>query len=167
MNDQDQKLIEDSMRGIISHKQLKAKLSFKLDSTFLEDYLSEAINLKSDVTVEDGFYLGFAFSLFTPSHVGLLCKLSKESWHSRHEDIAIIFKDLKDVKSVECLFEMAMSNFDYFDFDDEHYALGVKCVWALWAIGGVEAIKKLKLLAESTQEPIKEAALHRLEDLDS
>ena len=57
--------------------------------------------------------------------------------------------------TVECLYELAISDFEKYR-DDEYCQLVEKCCYALGAIGTEEAKEKLKLLAKSDKDIIRE-----------
>ena len=82
-------------------------------------------------------------------------KISKKEWHERHEDIAIYFMEMELPSTVECLYELAISDFEKYRHD-EYCQLVEKCCYALGAIGTEEAKEKLELLAKSDKGIIRE-----------
>lgn len=91
----------------------------------------------------------------------ILLNLLDETWHISEEDIVEVLELIKDPKSIEKLYEVAVNIPDY----DEMRALAKKCMWALSAINTPEAIHKLKLLQNSVDPIIKENASFQLEHL--
>lgn len=101
------------------------------------------------------------FELFVEDYVDVLCKLMNETWNFQHENIAIIFQKIKSPKTIVCLYNAALTQFEYLEYD-EAFALAVKCIWALGDINTPESKDKLKLLAQSENEIIKENAINQL-----
>ncbi len=89
----------------------------------------------------------------------ILLQLLDEHWHISEEDIVSVLEIIKDPRSVERLYTVAINVPDY----DEMRALAKKCMWALSAINTPEAIAKLKLLQNSDDMIIKENATFQLE----
>jgi len=112
--------------------------------------------------VEYALIIAGSFDLITTEYQYILLKLLEADWHFKHENIAEIFQKLKIPDTVEYLYKTALTQFEYLEFD-EFFALAVKCIWALGDIRTDEAIKKLKLLAQSDNEIIKENALNQLQ----
>ena len=50
--------------------------------------------------------------LYSKEFIDILCKLSKEEWHYKHEDIANIFQYIGSPNTVDCVYELAISNFE-------------------------------------------------------
>lgn len=105
--------------------------------------------------------IGFSFELFNDDFLEILCKLIRSSWHYQHENIAIILQRLKSPYSIEYLYQTALTQFEYLDFDDA-YALAVKCIWGLGDINTKESRQKLKLLSKSDNNIIRDNALYQL-----
>ncbi len=103
----------------------------------------------------------FHFELFVEDYVDILCKLMNETWHFQHENIAMIFQKIKSPKTIDCLYNAALTQFDYLEFD-EAFALAVKCIWALGDINTLESKEKLKLLTQSENKIIKDNAINQL-----
>ncbi|MDQ1088913.1 HEAT repeat domain-containing protein [Siphonobacter sp. SORGH_AS_1065] len=92
-------------------------------------------------------------------YTDILLHLLDEKWHISEEDIVSVLEFIKDPKSVDKLYEVAVDVPDY----DEMRALAKKCIYALGAVNTPEAIQKLKLLEESDDPIIKENATFQLE----
>lgn len=90
-----------------------------------------------------------------------LLQLLDEKWHISEENIVSVLEQIKDPRSVDKLYEIAIDIPDY----DEMRALAKKCIFALAAIQTPEAVDKLRLLGESDDDIIKENALSALESL--
>ena len=82
-------------------------------------------------------------------------KLAKEEFHEEHETIASYFQSFHLPQTIECIYELAISDFEKYR-DDEYCQLVEKCCYALGAIGTEEAKEKLKLLAKSDKDIIRE-----------
>jgi hypothetical protein len=94
-------------------------------------------------------------------YTDILLQLLDEKWHISEEDIISVLELIKDPKSVNKLFEVALDVPDY----DDMRAIAKKCMWALSAINTPEAIQKLKLLEKVDDPIIKENATFQLEQV--
>ena len=99
--------------------------------------------------------------IYTNEFVELLCLLLKEKWHQEHENIVMMLESIKSPKSVDVLYDTAITKFDYLDYDDS-IPLATKCIYALGEINTEKAREKLKLLADSDEPIIKEEAKKQL-----
>lgn len=91
-------------------------------------------------------------------YTDILLQLLDETWHTSEEDIISILELIKDPKSIDKLYEVALNVPDY----DDMRAVAKKCIWALSAINTPEAIQKLKLLEKVDDAIIKENAAFEL-----
>lgn len=105
--------------------------------------------------------LGFLFDTFTEAYLLLLNEAILEKWHFKHEDIASILYRLKSPQSVESLYQAAMTEHDYLDYDED-YMLADKCIRALKAIGTEEAKQKLQKLSRGKNKIIRSYAREAL-----
>jgi len=139
---------------------------FTVDVTHNPSYviklLEEAYSKQAANEVEYSLFIGFSFNLFSKDFVGILCKLIASHWHFQHENIAMIFQRLKSPDSIDYLYQAALTQFHYLDFD-EAYALAVKCIWALGDINTEDSRRKLELLTDSENEIISDNAAKQLE----
>ncbi|RIE02554.1 HEAT repeat domain-containing protein [Cohnella faecalis] len=103
----------------------------------------------------------FRFELFLEDITESICKLMNETWHFQHENIASMFQKVKSPRTIECLYNAALTQFEYLEYD-EAFALAVKCIWALGDINTLESRKKLMQLTQSENEIIKENATKQL-----
>ncbi|MBY0536941.1 MAG: HEAT repeat domain-containing protein [Chitinophagaceae bacterium] len=94
-------------------------------------------------------------------YTDILLQLLDEKWHTSEEDIISVLELIKDPKSVDKLYEVALDVPDY----DDMRAIAKKCMWALSAINTSEAIQKLKLLEKVDDPIIKENAAFELEQV--
>jgi hypothetical protein len=94
-------------------------------------------------------------------YTSVLLSLLDEDWHTSEEDIIGILELIKDPKSINKLYDVAVNVPDY----DDMRAVAKKCMWALSAINTPEAIEKLKLLQKSDDPIIKENATFQLAQL--
>lgn len=90
--------------------------------------------------------------------------LANETWHRNHEDIVFALGKIKDPSSVEPLSKSALVQHPYLENDDA-YALGSKCIYALKNIQTPEAIHVLGDLARNENEILRTTAIGRLEDI--
>ena len=146
-------------------KNYKRQISFQeLQKNFFENDIERIEYIKSELekayieknekNVNILILAIFVFNLYSEDFIDILCKLSKEEWHERHEDIAIYFMEMELPSTVECLYELAISDFE--KYRDDEYCLVEKCCYALGAIGTEDAKEKLKLLAKSDKDIIRE-----------
>lgn len=116
--------------------------------------LRDALERKDSLNVEMAFIVCGVYG-FTSEHVEPLVLLSLQSWHQQHEDIAWTLGKLGDPRAVDVLYKMANYVPDYLEFD-ENRALARKAIWALGSISSPAAKRKLRLLAKSDEEIIRE-----------
>lgn len=120
--------------------------------------------LKENVKEKDAKKLDATISVICrdgadEDYTDILLRLLDENWHTSEEDIVSVLEIIKDPKSVEKLYSVAINVPDY----DEMRALAKKCMWALGAIKTPAAIQKLKLLQNSDDAIISENATFQLE----
>ncbi|WP_148053134.1 hypothetical protein [Pseudomonas brassicacearum] len=84
-----------------------------------------------------------------------LSRLLIEDWHISHEEIARALKPLKYPGAVENLYKAAVSNYPYIASE---YALGVKCIYALYEVGTDAAKEKMKLISQVYNPVLSELA---------
>jgi len=123
-------------------------------------FLSEAADLQSGDDLESMLAICSHFGAFTSSAVPLLCRLLLAGFHTRHEDIARYLQDLRDIRSIQSLYDACFLTLPYF-YDDGD-ALARKCTWALHDIGTPEAYAALRKLTRHPRPPVVEFALKRL-----
>ena len=124
-----------------------------------------AMEKQLPVRVDDLLFLVFHFNLLDERMVDILNQLLACDWHMQHENVAMLLQDLKSPSSIEVLYETAIKEYEYLDYDEAH-ALAVKCIWALGDIGTEHAEQKLKLLLDSNISVIKENAQKQLDRID-
>ena len=163
MTEQEKKLILDLATHSINVDDFlssyPADINNKTAYTLHE--LKRAYLKKNAQDVEYALLFGFIFNAFSSECVNLLSLLLVETWHYKHEDIALILQDLKSSESVNALYHAAVMKLDYVDYD-ESYALGRTCVHALGEIDTKESREKLKLLTQSGIPIIEEKAEKQL-----
>jgi hypothetical protein len=94
-------------------------------------------------------------------YTDILLSVLEDDWHKSEEDIVGILELIKDPKSVNKLYDLAINIPDY----DDMRALAIKSMWALSAINTWDAKEKLKLLQKSDDPIISENATFQLEQL--
>ena len=151
------KLMLKKYRKEISFQQLQKEFLKNDDERieYIKTELEKSYNEKNGKSINTLILAIYMCKLYSEKFVDILCKLSKEEWHERHEDIAIYFMEMELPSTVECLYELAISDFEKYR-DDEYCQLVEKCCYALGAIGTEEAKEKLKLLAKSDKDIIRE-----------
>jgi hypothetical protein len=162
MTPEERQLVIDLALGRISEDDflMRFPANPRKQPAYVKQALEDADRSRDAVDAECAMLLGFRFG-FPPDTGDILCKLLQADWHMQHENIASALQKLKDPQCVEALYETALKQFAYLDYD-ESYALAVKCIWALKAIDTPEAIEKLELLAQSDNPIISKNARRRL-----
>lgn len=127
--------------------------------------LQVAVREQDGHDAEYGLYLACCFG-YSAEYVEVLCALAEASWHQWHEDVVNMLDELRDPASVDVLYRVALSRHPYRDYD-EHEALGVKCVWALYKIGTEPAVERLVQLMGCDRPFTAQRAEKRLRELAS
>jgi len=132
---------------------------------YIKSKLEKAYIKKDEKNVNILILAIFVFNLYSEDFIDILCKLTKEEWHERHEDIAIYFMEMELPSTVECLYKLAISDFEKYR-DDEYCQLVEKCCYALGDINTPKAKEKLELLLQSDEEMIRKHAMEQLTRCD-
>ena len=93
--------------------------------------------------------------------VDILNQLVTDPWHQKHEEIVRLLDHYRQPSSVNPLYEAALLNFDYRDYDDD-FILANKCIRVLEKIQDQNAIEKMELLASADNELIRQYAQKHL-----
>ena len=72
------------------------------------------------------------FPKYSLNFVKSFSELSREEFHEEHEDIASYFQSLHLPQTIDTVYELATSNFEKYQWDD-NFALVRKCCFA-WEI---------------------------------
>ena len=164
------KLFELSKKTYIVNFQLRNE---ELISNFSDVTDEEKINIikegikiacqrKNSTEIENlmlsiSFFRLYGRSEFIEDYI----KLAKEEFHEEHEDIARYFQRLHLPQTIDCIYELATSNFEKYRWDD-NFALVRKCCFALGDINTPKAKEKLELLLQSDEEMIRKHAMEKL-----
>lgn len=164
MTNNERMIIDKFMDRDISEEQFMEQFPINIvdNSSDFRKMLEAAYDEKNEEDIDYLFYIGFTFNVFNENDVDYLCKLMREPWHHQHEDIATLFDFLKSSLSIECLYEAAITEFEYLSYDNS-YALAVKCIWALGNINSIDSRQKLQLLSKSENKIIRENAIKQLQ----
>lgn len=122
--------------------------------------LTEALQYRDADGVEFGLLMGHHFG-FSREFLDVLLRLAGENWHQQHESLVDTFAKTKWPESVEVLSTIAVTSYDYREYDD-YCSLGVKCIYALAAIETREAILQLGKLARCGIAILEREAVARL-----
>ena len=163
IDEKDKSLVFDLMLKEISEKEFREKFSHpNPDSTkFIARALEEAYTETHDSDeVSAALNLGFYFEIFSKKLTKVLCNLLLEDWHYQHENIASALQEIKDPRSIECLYKGALMEFDdYRVYDeDDSKSLAVKCMYALHKINTKNSQTKLEKLKKVDNEKIRSTA---------
>lgn len=163
MKDEQKSLINMLIVKSITKKEFMNKFGVdKKDMIqFINTNLENAYEEKNPENIGLLLYIIFEYDFISELYIEILCKILYSKWHYEHENIAMIFNELKSPKTIKSLYDTAVTQFDYLNYDDS-YALAVKCIWALGKINVPEAHEKLKILAKSVNKIIKECAIEQL-----
>ncbi len=166
MNKEEMELIDELIIQSITRDEFldRFPVDLRVNKNYLFETLQKAITNKDAEELEAVSTLIGMFDNYT-KYINILCFLILEKWHYMHENIADKFQILKMPETVDCLYQAAISKFEYLDFDDS-YALARRCIHALGDINTDKAKEKLKLLAKSDNKIIKKSALHQLNRKD-
>ncbi|ERK49341.1 HEAT repeat domain-containing protein [Leptotrichia sp. oral taxon 879] len=136
-------------------KKYKKQISFQqLQKEFLKNDDERIEYIKTE--------LEKAYNEKNGDSVYILCKLTKEEWHGKHEDIVFYLQQLELPSTIDCIYELAVSNFEKYSWDD-NFALVRKCCFALGDINTPKVKEKLESLLQSDEEMIRKHAMEQLE----
>lgn len=93
--------------------------------------------------------------------VDILNQLVTDTWHQKHEEIVRLLDHYRQPSSVNPLYEAALLNLDYRDYDED-LILANKCIRVLEKIQDQNAIEKMELLASADDELIRQYAQKHL-----
>ena len=124
---------------------------------YIKTELEKAYNEKNGHSVDILISAIYMFKLYSEKFVDILCKLTKEEWHGKHEDIVFYLQKMELPSTIDCIYELAISNFEKYRWDD-NFALG--------DINTPKAKEKLELLLQSDEEMIREHAMEQLKRCD-
>ncbi|AST71219.1 hypothetical protein BFG07_22755 [Kosakonia cowanii] len=93
--------------------------------------------------------------------VDILNRLLTDTWHQKHEEIVRLLDHYRQPSSVNPLYEAALLNLDYRDYDED-FVLANKCIRVLEKIQDQNAIEKMELLAAADNELIRQYAQKHL-----
>ncbi|WP_333871027.1 hypothetical protein [Kosakonia cowanii] len=93
--------------------------------------------------------------------VDILNQLVTDPWHQKHEEIVRLLDHYRQPSSVNPLYEAALLNLDYRDYDDD-FILANKCIWVLEKIQDQNVIEEMELLASADNELIRQYAQKHL-----
>ncbi|MDF2699363.1 MAG: hypothetical protein K0Q49_919 [Haloplasmataceae bacterium] len=160
------KLINKLVRGSITIDKFKKSIPYDLEGNhhLMIELFNKACFMENGDDIERLLFLGHYYNLDYNYLIDILCKLLKYTWHERHEDIVLILQQLKSPKTVDCLYETAITTYPMFKWD-ENNALARKCLFALGDINTPDSIKKIYSLSESKNEILRRHALEQINRL--
>ena len=161
------KLMLKKYRKEISFQQLQKEFLKNDDERieYIKTELEKAYNEKNGDSVDILISAIYMFELYSEKFVDILCKLTKEEWHGKHEDIVFYLQKMELPSTIDCIYNLAISNFEKYRWDD-NFALVRKCCFALGDINTPKAKEKLELLLQSEEETIREHAMEQLNRCD-
>ena len=144
------KLMLKKYRKEISFQQLQKEFLKNDDERieYIKTELEKAYNEKNGDSVYILISAIYMFELYSEKFVDILCKLTKEEWHGKQEDIVFYLQQLELPSTIDCIYELVTSNFEKYRLDD-NFALVRKCCFALGDINTPKAKEKLELLLQS------------------
>ena len=132
---------------------------------YIKSKLEKAYIEKNEKNVNILILAIFVFNLYSEDFIDILCKLTKEEWHEKHEDIVFYLQKMELPSTIDRIYELATSNFEKYQWDD-NFALVRKCCFALGDINTPKAKEKLELLLQSDEEMIRKHAMEQLKRCD-
>jgi hypothetical protein len=156
-------LIETLYSGSISNDEC-IELYFpsgKFDENFCLLLLETGLQEQDYDVVEEAVVVLVASGQVSKRFTNVLCNLLLSDWHYKHEDIAMLLKEIRDPETVDCLYRATQMQFEYLDYDDT-YQFARKCIKALAAIDNEAGITKLRSLAASETTVIADYAKKEL-----
>ena len=161
------KLMLKKYRKEISFQQLQKEFLKNDDERveYIKTELEKAYYEKNGKNINTLILAIYIFKLYSKKFVDILCKLTKEEWHEKHEDIVFYLQKMELPSTIDCIYELATSNFEKYQWDD-NFALVRKCCFALGDINNPKAKEKLELLLQSEEETIREHAMEQLKRCD-
>ena len=158
------------LKNKMTKKELNSNFSFtdeeKID--MIKEGIKQACYKKNSDEIAYLMYSIWIFDLFPKyllNFVKSFSELSREEFHEEHETIASYFQRLHLLQTIDCIYELAISNFEKYQWDD-NFALVRKCCFALGDINTPKAKEKLELLLQSDEEMIREHAMEQLNRCD-
>ncbi|OEK08059.1 hypothetical protein A8C32_16525 [Flavivirga aquatica] len=141
-------------------KQFKVEKNIK---DYILDSLNNAYANKKEDVLEHALLLYFNLNdfKFDNSNTELLGEILLEEWHNNHEDLAMIFQDMRDPRSIPFLEKAMNLNLEYLDYNDGE-SLIRKCAYALGDIDNSISWDKINSLLSSDNPIIRAAATEQL-----
>jgi len=164
MTKEEKKFILSSNRGELKEYFLKnpQKLLKFLEEIRLENISEETVDI---IHIFIFLIVAGEFYLKNDNFNEILCKLSKDKNHYEHENIALIFENLYSPKLINCVYNLAIMELDYMEYD-EFFNIARKCTYALGYTNTPKAKEKLELLVKNENELIREYAIKQLNRYD-
>ena len=121
----------------------------------LLDMFNEAVSSK-DILMLDCLLIIAERDGLDDIYTEVLCSILQQEWHKSHEDIISLLEEIRDPKSVDCVYRATF--LEKHNMDEEPAPLTIKCIWALAAINTKAAFEKIQILRASINVSIQEAA---------
>ena len=156
-------LITSLYKGDISKEEFN-KVYFgekQPNDNYVLDLLRTGIKNKSEDIIEEAIVLLYTDAFSNFQYANELCELLQMTWHTKHEDVVMLLKDISAPSTVNSLYNAAEIEYEYLAYDDT-YQFARKCIKALSSINTESAIDKLKLLSNSRIQKISEYAKKEL-----
>ena len=96
----------------------------------LKTELEKAYNEKNGKSINTLILAIYMFELYSEKFVDILCKLTKEEWHGKHEDIVFYLQQMELPSTIECIYELAISDFEKYRWDD-NFCISEKMLFCL------------------------------------
>jgi hypothetical protein len=163
--------IIDVLKGDLLPDDLDPELGFATadDNTLRLALLEDAASSNNAEDIERAIRLSYQH-LEERHNLGMqavpvLIKLLALPYHYMHEDIIQLFQHLKDIRTVDAIYDAALISHEYLHYD-ETFGLARRCTWVLADIGNESAYHKLQLLAANSNPHIAGYAQKRLNSWD-
>ncbi|PSR09630.1 MAG: hypothetical protein DA408_21195 [Bacteroidetes bacterium] len=165
MTEQEKKTCSRLYLRRISYEDFLSEYPIAVTNSYLVDELKKLFE-SQDADALRYILLLASYHSYTLEMGKILHKLLLEGWHKEHEDIVRILQFSVCIpEAVDSLVYAMERKYDYLFEQDDYEPFVTKCMYAIAAIGTVYAREKIKMLAASSNETIKAAALFQLKRL--
>lgn len=160
-------MTEKEKKSILETDEKELRDYFRVNQNILLKFLKEIrTENNGDETafiIETLFFIAYAEDMFLENEdfQKILCKISKDRNHYQHENIAFLLEYLHSPKLIDCVYDLAIAEFEYMEFD-EFFNIARKCTYALGYTNTPKAKEKLELLAKNKNELIREYVIKQL-----
>ena len=153
-------------RAVQARKELLSSLSQDITEpgTF-NAWLKRECAARDEEGLDLLFQLGYIFELFDAESVEILAPEALSDWHHEAEEMIPLFEEHPNAFTNERLYQMALQKYPGQYYGDQGEYIPRKCIWALWRLGGADALDKIRKLSRCGDPVVERYAKHQLEKL--